>query len=341
MVNERAYTAVKHEGCSWSSIWRTAAVVTTALLIPSLATAQSTWPTKPITAIVAFPGGGISDIVTRTIANKLSPVLGQPIVVEVHPGADGNIAADLVAHSPADGYTWLTTSVPITVQGFLRPKSVRFDPVRDFQPVALLTSSLNVFAVPASLPVNSMKEFVTYAKNHRPPLTFASPGTGTGSHLGMELFKRTAGIDLLHVPYKGQPPALVDLVAGRVDAASMAISIAMPHIKSGKLKALAVIDTERSPQLPDVPTIVEAGYPDAVAVAWQAIFVPKQTPKDIVRRLNQEIMKALRDPAVIAQFEAMGLKPAKPNTPEDVEALVKAEILRWGKIIKEANIHAE
>jgi tripartite-type tricarboxylate transporter receptor subunit TctC len=309
--------------------------------VSSLAHGQAAWPAKPIQAIVAFPAGGISDVLTRIIATTISPVLGQPIVVEVRPGADGNIAADLVARSPADGYTWLTTSVPFTVQGFLRPESVRFDPVRDFEPVALLSASLNVFAVPASLPVNSMKEFVAYARTHRPPPTFASPGTGTGSHLGLELFKRTANIDMLHVPYKGQPPAVIDLIAGRVDAASMAISIAMPHIKSGKLKALAVLDTERSPQLPDVPTIVEAGYPEAVAVAWQVIFVPAGTPKPIVLRLNDEIMKALKSPEVIAQLQGMGLKPAKPNTPEDVEKLIKYEIVRWGKIIKDANIRAE
>jgi tripartite-type tricarboxylate transporter receptor subunit TctC len=312
-----------------------------AALQPRLALGNAAWPAKPIQAVVAFPAGGISDVLMRTVAAKLAQVFGQPIVVDVRPGADGNIAAEFVARAPADGHTWLLTSVPFTVQPTLRPQSVRFDPIKDFDPVALISSSLNVFAVPASLPVSTLKEFVAYAKTRKIPLTFASPGNGTGSHLGMELFKRTAGIDLVHVPYKGQPPAIVDLIEGRVDSASMAISLALPHLKSGKLKALAVVDSDRSPQLPDVPTIVEAGYPDAVASAWQVLFVPENTPKPIVKRINEEIMKALKSPDVIAQLAGMGLTPAKSNTPEDVARLIESEIVRWAKIVKDARIVAE
>lgn len=302
---------------------------------------ESIWPNKPIHVFVAFPAGGISDVLMRIIGAQISPILGQPIIVEPRPGADGNIAAELVAKSQADGYTWLLTSVPFAVQVTLRPRAVKYDPVRDFEAVANISSSPNVFVVPAALPVGTLQEFVAYAKGRAPPPSFASPGNGTGSHLGMELFNRDAQVNLLHIPYKGQPAALTDLIAGRVDCASMAISMALPYIRSGKLKALAVIDGERNKDLPNVPSIAEAGYPSAVAVAWQALMMPAHTPREIVDRVNKEVMTALQTPDVIEKLHAIGLTPAKPNRPEDVSALIKAEIVRWRQVINETGIKAD
>ena len=314
-------------------------IVLLMLAAPTFVDAQPAWPAKPITAVVPYPVGGIIDVVTRVVTSKMAPVLGQPIIVDSRPGNDGNIGTASVAHSPADGYTWLVNTVPFTTQVSLRPYSVlRYDPIKDFQPVAQLSTCPNVFVVPNKLPVKTLKEFIAYAKSRPAPLTYATTGNGTTAHLGTLTFMRATGIEMLHVPYKGQSPAFFDVLAGRVDFMNLALIAALPQIRAGKLKALAMVETERDKQLPDLPTIVEEGYPDVIVVPWQGLFMPAKTPKEIVQRVNAEAMKALQSPDVIEKLQNAGITPAKPHRPEDFEKMIKAEVARFAKLIKEANI---
>jgi tripartite-type tricarboxylate transporter receptor subunit TctC len=314
-------------------------IVSLMLAAPSVLEAQPAWPAKPITAVVPYPVGGIIDVVTRIVTGKIAPVLGQPIVVESRPGNDGNIGTASVAHSPADGYTWLVNTVPFTTQVSLRPYALlRYDPIKDFRHVAQLSTCPNVFVVPNKLPVKTLKEFIAYAKSRPVPLSYATTGNGTTAHLGTLTFMRATGIEMLHVPYKGQSPAFFDVLAGRVDFMNLALIAALPQIKAGKLKALAMVDTERDKQLPDLPTIVEEGYPDVIVVPWQGLFMPAKTPDEIVQRVNAEVMKALQSPDVVEKMQNAGITPAKPNRPEDFEKMIKAEVARFAKLIKEANI---
>ena len=205
-------------------------IVLLMLATPTFVDAQPAWPAKPITAVVPYPVGGIIDVVTRVVTSKMAPVLGQPIIVDSRPGNDGNIGTASVAHSPADGYTWLVNTVPFTTQVSLRPYSVlRYDPIKDFQPVAQLSTCPNVFVVPNKLPVKTLKEFIAYAKSRPAPLTYATTGNGTTAHLGTLTFIRATGIEMLHVPYKGQSPAFFDVLAGRVDFMNLALIAALPR----------------------------------------------------------------------------------------------------------------
>lgn len=317
-----------------------AAAAVTMLAAPGIAAAQAAWPAKPIRVVVPWPAGGISDVMTRVITTHLATALGQPVVVENRPGADGNIGAEAVAKSPPDGYTWLVTPVSLAVQPALRAHTLRFDPVRDFVPVAKLVQSPNLFVVSATMPVNTLKEFVEYAKSRPNPVSAVVTGNGSAPHLATELFKQATGLQMLNVPYPGQPQAAVDLMTGRVDFMSISMPVAIPHIRTGKLKALAVIDTERQRQLPDVPTIVEAGYPDVIVEPWQGLFLPARTPEDIVQRVNAEVMKALQSPEVSEKLQRMGLLPAKPHRAEQFEALFKSDVNRLAGVIKKANITA-
>lgn len=319
------------------------AIVLLIVALPGVVNAQPAWPTKPITVVVPYPAGGIVDIVTRIVTNKIAPVLTQPIIVENRPGADGNIGTEVVARSSADGHTWLVASFPFTVQVTLRPHGLRYDPIADFRPVVFIGTSPNVFVVPATLPVNTMKEFIAYAKTRPVKLTYASAGNGTSNHLSTELFTRVAGIEMLHVVYKGQPQALLDVIAGRVDFMNVTMALATSQIMAGKLKALALVNTERHDLLPDVPTIVEAGYPNAVAGPWFGVLMPAQTPGEIVQRVNEEVVKALQSPDVIEKLQRSGVTVARSNRnrPEDFSTFIKAEIERWRKVIKDANIKVD
>jgi tripartite-type tricarboxylate transporter receptor subunit TctC len=299
------------------------------------------WPNRPIKVLVSFPAGGQLDVVVRTITDKLSPVVGQPIVVENRTGADGNIAAEAVAKSTPDGYTWLATSVPFATGVSLAPKSLRFDPVADFRPVANLGTSSFVLCVPASLPVKTVGEFIAYAKANAGKLSYAGTSRGSVTHLSTEMFKRATGAEMEFIGYAGIPPALTDLIGGRLQFMSVGIVAAMPQITAGKIRPLAVLDAERHPLLPDVPSIVEAGYPDVVASTWFGLLVPAQTPREIVQMLNAETMKIVRAPEIVEKFKAMGVNPIAPNTPEQFDAFLKADIARWGKVIREAKVTPE
>jgi tripartite-type tricarboxylate transporter receptor subunit TctC len=315
-----------------------ALLLVVASCLPGVAAAQPAWPNKPIHWIVPFPAGGQLDVVARLVADRLVPVLGQPIIVEVKPGADGNIGTELAARSAPDGYTWLAASPPTTIQPSVRPRTLRYDPLRDFQAVAFFGTSPFLFVVPASLPVNSLKDFVAYAKARRGELSYAGSARGTVVHLASELLKHDAGIEMEMIGYQGQPSAIADLLTARVQFMTLGLILAEPHIRAGKLKALAVLDASRHSHLPDVPSVTELGYPDLVMSTWFGLVMPSQTPKPIVERVNAEVMKVLQMPDVAEKLLAMGIDPSKPNTPADFERFMTQDVARWKKVVNDAGI---
>jgi tripartite-type tricarboxylate transporter receptor subunit TctC len=314
------------------------AVLATVLFAPF---ANATWPEHPIKIIVPFPAGGQLDVVVRMIADKISPALGQPIVVEVRTGADGNIGAEAVARSAPDGYTWLATSVPFTTQASLQPDKLRYSAQKDFEPVANLGTASFVLVVPNSVPVSTLKEFIAYAKARPGQLSYAGTSVGSVTHLSTEMFARAVGIKMEMIPYAGIPAAMSDLLSGRTQFMSTGVIAALPQIKAGKLKPLAILAAERHPQLPDVPTIVEEGYPNLTVETWFGLLMPAGTPPDIVRKVNSEVMNALRADDIIAKYRTIGVDPVKPHAPEAFGALLSSEIARWGKVIREANVKVE
>lgn len=318
------------------------AVVPLCLLAAALpAYAQAAWPAHPIKVVVPFPAGGQLDVVVRMVAEKLSPALGQPIVIETRLGADGNIGAEAVARSAPDGYTWFATSVPFATQVSLQPGKLKYDPVKDFVPVANLGTASFVLVVPASVPVNTLREFVDYAKARPGQLSYAGTSVGSVTHLSTELFERAAGIRMEMIPYAGIPAAMSDLVSGRTQFMSTGVIAALPQIKGGKLKPLAILAPVRHPQLPDVPTIGEAGYPGLDVETWFGLLMPAGTPREIVERVNAEVMRALASPDVLAKYQTIGVDPVKPHGPEAFGALLRSEIDRWGKVIRDANVKVD
>jgi tripartite-type tricarboxylate transporter receptor subunit TctC len=293
-------------------------------------TAQAAWPERPIKVLVPFPAGGQLDVVVRMITDKIAPALGQPIVVEVRTGADGNIAAEAVARSAPDGYTWLSTSVPFTTQVSLQPGKLRYDPQRDFVPVASLGTASFVLVVPESVPVHTLKDFIAYAKARPGQLSYAGTSVGSVTHLSTEMFAKAVGIRMEMIPYAGIPAAMSDLLGGRTQFMSTGVIAALPQIKAGKLRPLAILAAQRHPQLPDVPTIVEEGYPDLVVATWFGLLMPAKTPPEIVQRANAEIMTALRSPDVLEKLRAIGVEPVAPHLPE-----------AFGALIREANVKVD
>jgi tripartite-type tricarboxylate transporter receptor subunit TctC len=316
--------------------WVCAFVVT--LGFAMLSPARAAWPERPIKVIVPFPAGGQLDVVVRLIADKISPALGQPIVVEVHTGADGSIGAELAARSAADGYTWFATSVPFATQPALQGSKLRYDPVRDFTPVANLGTASFVLVVPNSVPVSTLGDFIAYAKARPGELSYAGTSVGSVTHLSTEMFARKVGIRMEMIPYAGIPPAMSDLISGRTQFMSTGVIAALPQIKAGKLKPLAILAPARHPQLPDVPTIVEEGYPDLTVATWFGLLVPAGTPADIVQRINAEVMKAMQSPDVRARYASMGVDPVAPHAPDAFGKLLRSEIDRWGKVIRDAHV---
>ncbi len=313
-------------------------LIVVCLAMCAWATANAAWPERPIKVIVPFPAGGQLDVVVRLIADRISPALGQPIVVEVHTGADGNIGAELAARSAPDGYTWFATSVPFTTQAALQPGKLRYDALRDFAPVANLGTASFVLVVPPSVPVSTLKEFIAYAKAHPGELSYAGTSVGSVTHLSTEMFARAVRIRMEMIPYAGIPAAMSDLLAGRTQFMSTGVIAALPLIKAGKLKPLAILAPQRQPQLPNVPTIVEEGYPDLTIATWFGLLMPAKTPPEIVQRVNTEIMKAMGDPDVLARYRTMGVDPVAPHAPDAFGQLLRSEIDRWGKVIRDAHV---
>lgn len=318
--------------------WIAAALVALAGAFPVAAHAQADWPNRPIRLVVPFPAGGQLDVVMRLVAERIAPVLGQPIVVEAKPGADGNIATELVANAAPDGYTWLAASPPTTIQPSVRPQTLRYDPLRDFAPVALIGTSPFLFVVPATLPVTTIADFEGYAKSRPGELSYAGSARGTVVHLATEMFMHNAGIRMETISYPGQPSAIPDLITGRVQFMTLGMILAEPQLKAGKLKALAILDSKRHSRLPDVPTVVELRQPELVMTTWFGLAMPAKTPPAIVQRVNAELMKVLAAPEVVAKLESMGIDAAKANTPAEFGTFMKDDVARWKGVVKAANI---
>ena len=302
--------------------------------------AQQAYPTKPIRMICPFPPGGTTDVVARLVAQKLTEAWGQQVVVDNRPGAGGIIGTEIVAKAAPDGYTVLLGSITTHAVNPALYKKLNFDPVKDFAPVSLVVSSPQLLAVHPSVAAKSVKELIALAKAKPGQLNYASAGTGTSPHLTFELFKSMAGIDVVHVPYKGTGPAITDLIGGQVQMMITGVVALMPHVKSGKLRGLGVTSAKRVAALPDLPTIVESGIPGFDVSSWFGVFLPGGTPKPIVAKMNAEIRKILEVPEVRQRLIGQGADPAS-NTPEEFAAYVNAEMARWGKVVRDTGAKAD
>ncbi len=303
-----------------------------ALAAGHLPAAAQAYPAKPIHLVVGYAAGGSTDSVARLLGQKLAEELGQPVVVENKPGAGATIASDYVAKAAPDGYTLFMSTIANTINTTLY-KRLSFDFERDFAPVSLVATVPNVLVVNPDVPAKTVKEFIALAKSKPGEINFGSSGSGSSVHLSGELFNMAAGVKLTHVPYKGSAPAAVDLMSGQIQAMFDNLSTALPFIKAGKLRALAVTSAERSPAAPDIPTMAEAGLPECEVLSWFALVAPAKTPKDIVDRLNAATVKALADPAVKQQFAALGADPVS-STPAVLADLIKSETAKWAKVVK-------
>ena len=315
------------------------AALTTFAAGPAFAQAAP-WPSKPITYVVPFAAGGTTDILARLIGEKLSKALGQPIIVENRPGAGGNIGSDFVARAVPDGYTILGGTISSHAINVSLYAKMPYDPEKNFAPITLIGSLANVLAVNADSPIRTVQELIAEAKAKPGALTFASSGAGTSQHLAGELFKRLAGVEITHIPYKGSAPALQDLIGGHVSMVFDNVVAVAALIKSGKVRPLGVTSLKRVQAFPDVPTIAESGLPDYEVVSWQGIFAPAGTPPDIVKRLNEEIVRILRMPDVVERMDTLGLEPVG-NTPDEFAKFQRAEIVKWAKVVKEAGLKPE
>jgi tripartite-type tricarboxylate transporter receptor subunit TctC len=299
-----------------------------------------TFPSHAVTLTVGFAPGGGADTAARIIAQKLSENIGQSVIVENKAGAGGNIAAQHVATAPPDGYTIHLTSVgPMSVAPHL-VKDLPYDPKRDIAPITMGVVFPNVFIVDVSVPAKSLAEFVALAKQKPGKLTYGSSGIGGAGHLAGELFKERAGIDVLHVPYKGGGPAMTDLLGGRLDMYVGVPSTVAPHVDAGKARALATTGAKRTSMMPGVPTVAESGYPGFEATNWYAFVAPGKTPTDVLDFWNRELTKVLNDPRVNAELAKHGLDPA-PSSRIDLAQYIERETQKWGKVVRDAKITAE
>jgi tripartite-type tricarboxylate transporter receptor subunit TctC len=311
-----------------------------AILAPAWAGAADVYPAKPIRMVVTFPAGGPSDVIVRIIGQRVNDLHGVTIIADNRGGAGGIVGTEIVARAAPDGYTFLVgTAGGMTINPNLHRK-LTYEPFRDFAPVAMLVLNPQVLVVHPSLAARNVKEFATLAKAKPGQINFASAGAGTATHLGLELFKLTAGIDVTHVPYKGGAPALTDLIAGQVQALFVSIPSVLPHVHSGRLRAIAVSTLKRSASAPDVPTVAESGYPGFEYSNWNALFAPANTPPARVKRMNEIIARILSEPDVANKLSAQGADPA-PGTPDDLARYMKADDARWKKVIRSAGLRPE
>ena len=310
-----------------------------ALAVAANASAQ-TYPSRPVTIVVGFAPGGGTDITARTMAKKLNEYLGQNVVVENRAGAGGSIAAGLVSKANPDGYTILLgTIAALAVAPHLNSK-LPYDPLRDFAPISMATVSGNVLVVHPSVQAKTIAEFVKEANSRPGGIPYGTSGIGSAGNLAGELFRLMAKANLIHVPYKGGGPAMSDLLGGQIPSVFASATTATPQVKAGKLRALGSTGAKRSASLPDVPTIAEQGYPGYEATNWYAYVTPAKTPREVVARLNREIVKTLRDPETHEQILKQGEEPT-PSTPEELAKHMAREHATWGKVIKEAGIPVE
>ena len=296
------------------------------------------WPAKPVRLVVPFPAGGATDTVARVVAQQVATETGQQFIVDNKAGAGGTLGATEGMRAAADGYTLVfTTSSTHAISPHLMAKAP-YDPVKDFTPIAHVADAASVLLVTPGLPVKNVAELISYAKAHPGELNYASSGNGTIVHLTTEAFRSQAGLQMLHVPYKGTGPALTDLAAGNVQVLFDSIPTGLPHVRSGRLKALAVTGGQRSPLMPELPTVAEAGLPGFTSVTWFGLYGPARLPADVVRQINTAFNKALRAPEVGAKLAQLGAEPAAPQSPEAFATMVAKDSQRWGQLIRERKI---
>ena len=318
---------------------RIALALLAAAAIASSALAQD-YPNKPITYVVPFTPGGTTDVIGRTIADKLSQSLHQPVVVDNKPGAAGAIGAAFVAKAKPDGYTLLGGTISTHAINASLYKDLPYDPIKDFEPVTLVGFIPNALYVNPDLPIKNVQELIAYLKAHPDKRTFASSGSGTSTHLAGELLADLIGVKLEHIPYKGTPQAMQDVVAGNVTFMFDQLTAGLPLVKGGKLRLLAVTTPKRSPLSPETPTMAEAGVKDFEMMSWQAVYAPKGTPKPIVDKLNGEIVKILTNPETRSKLETTNGIEIVASSPQDLTKLMQSEIPRWGALVKKSGAQA-
>lgn len=305
-----------------------------ALTAISAASSAQGFPNKPIRLIVPFSAGGPTDVLARIVAQKLTESLGQQVVIDNHTGSGGNIGTDIVAKATPDGYTLLMAIVGHVINASLYSK-LPYDPVKDFAPITLTGAATIIMVAHPSLPAKSIKELIALAKSKPGQLNLASPGSGTPHHLAAELFKTMAGIDMVHIPYKGAAPAVTDLLGGQVSVAFVSLPAALPHVKARKLTALGITSDKRSAVAPEVPTFAEAGLPGYGLENWYGALAPAGTPREIVNKLNSTIVKVLQLPDVKERLNGQGFE-IRTSTPEQFAAYIKSETVKWAKIVKDS-----
>jgi len=305
------------------------------------AAAQAGWPSRPIRFVVPLPPGGSPDYLSRLLAERLQPALGQPLVVENKPGAGGNIAREFVARQPADGYTILMSESSHVMAAGIGAR-LPYDPIKDFQPISLVATIPFGLTVNAGMPVHSLKEFIAYAKASPRPLTYGTAGIGAPHHFAVELLRSMTGINVVHVPYKGSAGIIPALLSGEIDFTIAAVNSLLPHFKSGKLRPIAMAGSSRTAILPDVPTIAEAGPLPSYAVdVWLGVMAPAGTPRSIIDRLNGEINRVVRDPQIVRErLNTVGLE-AVGTTPEQLLEVMQADLAKYTKLAREAQIKPE
>lgn len=308
--------------------------------VPAEAQQGAAYPSRPIRWVLGFPPGGITDIMTRMLARSLSEAVGQQVIVDNRAGGGGLIAASLAARSPADGYTLFTGTISTLATNVSTYARLPYDPLKDYAPVTLTAVTPYLLVVHASLPARSVQDLVSLAKAKPRQLTFGTAGAGGGSHLATEMFRSMAGIELVHVPYKGAAPSMTDLVAGQLSMNFNQLASTQPHIASGRIRILAASGARRLAALADVPTIAEAGVPGYEATSWQGLLVPTGTPAAIVARLNKEIAAALRSQEMRERLVVEGSE-AVPTSPKEFGQFIASEIAKWARVVKEAGVKAE
>ncbi|HSV19553.1 MAG TPA: tripartite tricarboxylate transporter substrate binding protein [Casimicrobiaceae bacterium] len=321
---------------------RALACIATVLMCVAAATAAAAdaWPTRPIKIIVSQAPGGVTDVITRIIAQPLGEVLGQSVVVENRPGASGLVGTEVVARAPADGYTLLSFLDVNTIMPFTM-KHIDYDPDRSFVPITLVARGSHVIVANPAAPFNNLRELIAYAKAHPGELSYASPATGSPQHLAGETIKREAGIQMTHVPYKGGGQAIIDVVGGQVPLGIVGLAPALPQLRAGKLKAIAVTGDKRSALLPDVPTVAESGIPGFATVQWQGLSAPAGTPPAVVKRLHQAMLEVMRRPEVVDKIKGQGLEAVSSATPDEFQQMIRAELKRWPAVVKAAGVEPE
>ncbi len=306
-----------------------------ALATLAIVAGAQAWPSKPIKWVVPFAPGGTTDILARTVGDKLASALGVPVVIENKPGAGGGIGAEFTAKSAPDGYTIMGGTISTHAINASLYSKLPYDPVKDFLPITLIARVPNMLVVNPSVPAKDVKELIALMKANPGKYTFASSGNGTSQHLSGELFKTMAGVEMQHIPYKGSPPALQDVVGGQVTMTFDNVTTAWPLAKAGKLRALAVTTASRSAIAPDVPTLAESGLPGFEVGSWQGVFAPAGTPPEIIKRLNVEIVRILNMPEVKEKLIGLGAEPVG-NSPEEFSAMVKLEVVKWADVVKKS-----